>query len=458
MTDTPVAGLAPAVAAWVSHAAAADIVAVEAIPGGGTRRTALITVRGPDGPRDLVLQESTDAGPYVTRGVTSLKRQAALFQALATTGAAPIVPRLVAVSEDDRLILTGRLAGRSQFESLPAGPQREALNDAFVDALTRLHAVDAAAVDVPGMPRPHAPRDAARNEVRTWARLFTHVRRPAPLVRFALRWLDEHAPECPERPVVCHGDVGPGNFMFDGQAVTGLVDWELSHLGDFHDDLGRMALRACQLQGMGDLNAMLRRYAAASGRRVDPWRVRYYRAVCLVLGAVTSLVQLDCVPAAGGPRIALPLYLHLVPMLQLWLAEALLDLADLAPEEIDLPAPDPDVEALDVADALKEAGASLASLGRAGGDAGFDDLLLHLQADARYGAAVRGAELDDLERLLGERPADVQRGRAALDMRLQAGRLEDRALLAWSWRSARRQSLLWPAWAPRFQTRLAPVE
>jgi precorrin-6B methylase 2 len=67
------------------------------------------------------------------------------------------------------------------------------------------------------------------------------------------------------------------------------------------------------------------------------------------------------------------------------------------------------------------------------------------------------AELDDLELVLGARPVNALAGKASLDAALIAGGLDDRALLRWAWRSAKRQSLLWPAWAERYERRLTPI-
>ena len=37
-----------------------------------------------------------------------------------------------------------------------------------------------------------------------------------------------------------HGDYRMGNFLFDEQslAMTAVLDWELAHIGDFHEDVG----------------------------------------------------------------------------------------------------------------------------------------------------------------------------------------------------------------------------
>ena len=431
------------------------VVAARAIPGGGQRKTYFATALEGSRTRELVLQVVNSGGPYDGMGITSLGREARLFKALESTDASAITPRLIAVDEDASALLTERAAGSSDFATVSESWRRP-LTDDFIHALTRLHAVGAARVADVGFKRPQGNHEAGQGWLGVWAKLFTRVRRPAPLVRLALEWLSDNAPAMSDPLVICHGDLGPGNFVFVDDQVIKLVDWELSHLGDFHDDLGMLAVRGFQFGAMEGLNDALRLYEKLSGRRVDGWKVRYYRAVGLLLGAVTSLVQLDHAVTCGRPLIAMPLYLHLVPMLQLWLTEAILDLEGTSPEPVELPQADDDVEMLDVALALSDAQTSLATAG-SGGDANFADILLHLKAKAHYGRSVQAAELDDIASLIGRRPSDLWEGRRALDAGIQSGALRPAELLRWSWRAAKRQSLLWPSWAELYERRLIPV-
>ena len=92
------------------------------------------------------------------------------------------------------------------------------------------------------------------------------------LARTQLEHLLHHVPEYDGDPVLVQGDTGPGNFMYDGDRVTAIVDWELAHLGDPMDDIAWLSWRATQ-QGWPDFpDADLREYEAASGIEVDPDR------------------------------------------------------------------------------------------------------------------------------------------------------------------------------------------
>jgi aminoglycoside phosphotransferase (APT) family kinase protein len=72
------------------------------------------------------------------------------------------------------------------------------------------------------------------------------------------------SPEC----VLVQGDTGPNQCLFDERGVTGVLDWELAHVGDPMEDLGWIAARTF-FASFGSLPQLLRRYAALSARDLD---------------------------------------------------------------------------------------------------------------------------------------------------------------------------------------------
>ena len=180
----------------------------------------------------------------------------------------------------------------------------------FVANLVRLHAFDWRGAHLPdyAVPAP-GTRQAALRQVNWWARVWAQdLVEPQPVITFAERWLREHAPVCAE-PVLVHGDYRAGNFMFAEPSgeFTAVLDWELAHLGDFHDDLAWSAQKLfgsrvgeeILVSGLMTRREFLERYEAASGRRVDPQVFHYYEVLnawkCAVLDLSTS-----CHAAAAG--------------------------------------------------------------------------------------------------------------------------------------------------------------
>ncbi len=60
---------------------------------------------------------------------------------------------------------------------------------------------------------------------------------PRPVLEWGIRWLETHIPP-PADPILCHHDFRTGNYMLDGTALTGILDWEFSGWGDPHEDIG----------------------------------------------------------------------------------------------------------------------------------------------------------------------------------------------------------------------------
>ena len=136
------------------------------------------------------------------------------------------------------------------------------------------------------------PDHLAHDDLAVWTRTYReHCPNPDPLIDLGLRCLAEAAPGPPERAVLVHGDLGPGNVLHDGRAVTGLCDWELAHVGDPMEDLAWITVRS-MLTPFVDINTAFGWYDGA----VDAQRVRYWQLAC----EVRNLIGLGVAGAAGG--------------------------------------------------------------------------------------------------------------------------------------------------------------
>ena len=113
--------------------------------------------------------------------------------------------------------------------------------------------------------------------------------------RPALRWLLDHRPSDPARPVICHGDFHPINILMAEGVVTGVVDWSMTTVADAAFDVGNtrvlLAIAPMELPAVLDsIVAPLRRvlvgrYSQAYLRQrpVDVDNVRYFEALrCLI--------------------------------------------------------------------------------------------------------------------------------------------------------------------------------
>ena len=116
-----------------------------------------------------------------------------------------------------------------------------------------------------------------------------------PILALALRWLEANIPP-PVTPRLVHGDFRLGNLMFEKGRLIGVLDWELAHLGDPHEDLAFGCMTVWRFSrpdrpgyGLGTLAELFAAYEAAGGMPVDPARFRFwtiYRTFWWALGCL----------------------------------------------------------------------------------------------------------------------------------------------------------------------------
>ena len=58
-----------------------------------------------------------------------------------------------------------------------------------------------------------------------------------PILEMAIRYLYKNNPKDSYQLVLVHGDFRSGNFLFKDNIITGILDWEMAHLGDPLEDL-----------------------------------------------------------------------------------------------------------------------------------------------------------------------------------------------------------------------------
>jgi Phosphotransferase enzyme family len=266
------------------------------------------------------------------------------------------------------------------------------------------------------------------------------------MVEFGLAWLQRHVPDVAEAPVIVQGDTGPGNFLYRDGRVTAILDWELAHLGDRHDDLGWLALRAVQ-EPFTDLADRLDDYAAAGGRTVDLDRVRYYRVFAelrvVILGNRRKQAE-ELLGEVGNGLIYSALHRRLF-------VEAMAEVAGLPLDEPPaLEAPDTDRAWLydaalaQLREVIVPRSADPFVVARA---KGLARVLKYLQQADRLAAPGDRAELRDLAEVLGREPGTVAEGRRELARAVRAGDGPEDAVLVrlFGRRVARETQLLRPA-------------
>ncbi|MDF1690798.1 MAG: phosphotransferase family protein [Zhongshania sp.] len=182
---------------------------------------------------------------------------------------------------------------------------RERLSVQFIDYLVAMHGV---AVDFKPevFQVPDAdPQQAARWQLNWWSSVWRDdAIEGSPLMGLAERWMRDNLPGAREL-VVVHADYRTGNYLFDenSQEISTVLDWELAHIGDYHEDLAWIICHKgvtedgqIMASGLMTPEALSERYSAATGRIVDAETLHFYKvlsvykcvAICLATAAQTA--------------------------------------------------------------------------------------------------------------------------------------------------------------------------
>lgn len=186
---------------------------------------------------------------------------------------------------------------------------RAGLKDQFVRHLASIHRLDWRRRELSAFDSP-TPGTIEGNawSLGTWERIWHEdVLEAHPVMERTALWLKDRMPPV-AHPVVVHGDYRSGNFMFtadrdtDELRINAVLDWELAHLGDHHEDLAYTTsdLLGCPDErgqmlvcGLLPRDEFFARYRELSGLPVDADLLHYFEVLnyykMAVIAVATSL-------------------------------------------------------------------------------------------------------------------------------------------------------------------------
>lgn len=182
-------------------------------------------------------------------------------------------------------------------------PARAALPEQLAEIAARIHAVDyRAAEGLAELPEPPPGVSPAVHELSRFEQVLRMIApEPHPVFDLALRWLTQAPPyrdaRAGDERVLVHGDFRMGNVLFGPEGARAILDWELAHVGDPMEDLAWLCVRSWRfggakpVGGIGERDAFYAAYERASGRRVDPERVRWWEVFGNVRWGIICISQ-----------------------------------------------------------------------------------------------------------------------------------------------------------------------
>jgi aminoglycoside phosphotransferase (APT) family kinase protein len=230
--------------------------------------------------------------------------QGPLFAAAARAGVP--VPRVIADGEGDdvlgsRWIVVAALAGTSdprQILSAEGVPEAAALIDEIGAALAAVHR----------MPAETSLAPAVEDPLGDLRKTYDALGEPHPTFELAFQAL-RRSPARARRTLV-HGDFRIGNLMVGPQGLTGVLDWELAHLGDPVEDLGWLCVPAWRFfrrdraaAGLGTREQLLEAYSRHAGAHVEPAALAWWELAGTLRWGVICVMQAFTHLSGAAPSV-----------------------------------------------------------------------------------------------------------------------------------------------------------
>jgi aminoglycoside phosphotransferase (APT) family kinase protein len=142
-------------------------------------------------------------------------------------------------------------------------------------------------------------------QVALWYRQFLAARlEPHPGLGWLFDWLDDRQ-VTPMRPVLVHGDYRPGNVLYEGGRIVGLLDWEMAHLGHPAEDLAWAYRDLWSPARFVPLEEFVATYRAAGGADIDSDTLLWHRVFSEVKFATISLLAARSVVDGSSDNLRL---------------------------------------------------------------------------------------------------------------------------------------------------------
>src|SRR5260370_39173791 len=233
--------LGRSVASWCPGAT--GVVGAVRLSGGASQEAWSFDIVHPDGNMGAILRRAPQGYGAARTRAAGLNAEAKLMQ-LAHDAGVPS-PRVLYVLQPQDDLGTGFVMERVEGETIPRkilrdqqfAQARPKLARQLGKVLAGIHGLDVRQL-------PELRRMTAAKEIGELERDYRSFDWPRPVFELALRWLRDHDPGPSREVTLVHGDFRHGNLIIGPDGVRAVLDWELAHLGDPLEDLGRMCVNS----------------------------------------------------------------------------------------------------------------------------------------------------------------------------------------------------------------------
>ena len=240
------------------------------------------------------------------------------YEAMWATGRV-LVPELIVIERSGKILgspflMMRKIPGRGDPAGLFGADYDTAARQRIAEQAFR-HLGEIAAVDAKSLPQLAAeltetsPQTAWCRQLAIWEGVHDRYSLgPLPMVRAGIRVLRASPPPPLAAIHVVHGDFRIGNFLYSPTGVHAILDWEMAHFGDPHEDLAwalkanfRWADRSKIWGIVEDETAVIAQWERASGLVLNPRALAWWTlfshvklaALCLKAGHAASSFESD---------------------------------------------------------------------------------------------------------------------------------------------------------------------
>ena len=263
-----------------------EIAALRKLTGGASRETWSFTANG----EPLVLRRDPPQRPGHPG---AMQREANVMRACTRAGLR--APEVLLDDDGTFLGTTGLVMRHVDGETIARrilrddeyAVARTVLVRQLAEFLAGLHALDPD--DVPGTESP--------DPMAIWDKYQRLDQRSAVFDR-THDWLQAHRPPHTADALI-HGDLRMGNIIVRPDGLAAVIDWELVHRGDPHEDLAWLCLKAWrfgqpfEVGGLGSIDELVAAYEGAAGRTIDRDTLRWWLVAKTFTWGVGCMLQGD---------------------------------------------------------------------------------------------------------------------------------------------------------------------
>lgn len=250
----------------------ARVVSIVPVDGGASNITCRVEVLG-SGPRAVCLRMERERGIFEPYDVV---REGRVISALKQS---PVpVPDMLG-SERSREVLGAPFIVMEWVDAPHMGVAPNPSFSNFTKAVAQIHAVDWRGLGLDFLGVPDSPKAGIVGELAAIeARMPTFGCENDPLLLRALDTLKAKAPDN-GRLALCQGDINIFNYLFHGEEVAAVVDWEQARISDPRSDVGQL-ISLSHLKGApfgpAEMQPFAHTYGIAAGKSVTG--MAYFRA------------------------------------------------------------------------------------------------------------------------------------------------------------------------------------